>query len=107
MNKRDSQKSHQRSSGASSKASPRPSPSTPGVPLVRPIRWLRDASPEEIAESLLAVDPEKTIEVVLVIVGRIGPELSARIDAVVTRAKEDVPRTLLHAGFSFARAITR
>lgn len=40
----------------------------------KPLKWLENATPQEIGEAILAVGHDKGIKVVTYIVGRIGPE---------------------------------
>lgn len=68
----------------------------------RPLRWLDEASPEEIGEALLAVGPEKAVRVGVYLATRLGPEFAVRIDRAVEQAEANpadaVGRTLA-AGF--------
>ena len=69
----------------------------------RPFPWLREASPEEIGEALMTVDPMKAAQIVTYIIGRTGPELASRVDAVVERTRQDPARVLMGAVGQFLR----
>ncbi len=56
---------------------------------VRPLQWLKDATPEEIGEALFAVGPDKTALVVHYLMGRMGPELGRRLEDLQSEVRSD------------------
>jgi hypothetical protein len=64
-----------------------------------PLRWLQEASAEEIGEALLAVGVEKAGAVVLYVGHRVGPELAQALDVALEKAQENPAETLKRVGF--------
>jgi len=81
-------------------------PSRSNAPATtRPVRWLREASPGEIAATLIDLDPEKAVAVVGAIVKIGGPELGARCDRVMEAFKADPARGLARLAGAFLRNV--
>ena len=55
----------------------------------RPIEWLNQASPAEIAEALLAVDTGKAASVALYVTERFGAEIGQAAEQFEARIAED------------------
>lgn len=51
----------------------------------RPLKWMREATPEEISEALVSVDVEKAAAVAGILLTRCGQVLGARMDAIIQR----------------------
>ena len=63
-----------------------------------PLRWLKDASPEEIGEALLSVGVDKAAEVVVYLAQRAGPEIGDALDRAMEQVQRDPARALARAG---------
>jgi len=67
----------------------------------RPLKWLRDATVEEIGEAML-LDPVKGMMVATYVQARSGVEIGSRIELAVDRAKANpgkVARSVVQALF--------
>ena len=64
------------------------------------IRWMEQASPEEIGDALLAVSTEKTAHVIAYLASKFGPEAGAQIDRIVERVERDPVKSLGRAALA-------
>ncbi len=71
------------------------------------IDWLRDASPDEIADALLAVDEEKAALVVVRLVGKTEGEVRRLLDGVGREFDADPVGTLARSFFGTISRINR
>jgi len=55
----------------------------------RPLAWLGDATVEEIAEALLAVDPVKAAQVAAYVASRAGISVGNRLELAARRVSRD------------------
>jgi len=60
----------------------------------RPMKWLREATVEEIGEALLAVDPLKAMAIGTYVQVRAGPEIGHKVEVAVNRARKDPAKTV-------------
>lgn len=60
----------------------------------RPLQWIEDATPEEIAEALLAVDEEKAYRVALYLGSRLPPEIARISEHIEHEIRRDPGRAL-------------
>lgn len=54
-----------------------------------PLRWLEEATPQEISEALLAVDEVKAVRVGAYLTQRVGPEAEHIIESAQRNLEED------------------
>ena len=67
----------------------------------RPLKWIREASAEEIAEAILTVDMEKAVAVAGILMTRGGQHFGARLDQVIAKYGQeprDVAANFIRAG---------
>ena len=76
-------------------------------PTVRPHRWLRESTAEEIATALAGIDPEKAIQVVVVLTTRSGQEMAVRIDRAIEEGRSDPKGLAVRLGRSIFREVLR
>jgi hypothetical protein len=60
------------------------------------LRWLEEASPEEIGEALLSIGVKKATRVGVYLAQRIGPDLGEAIDVAVERARNNPGEAILN-----------
>lgn len=61
----------------------------------RPLAWIDESSPEEIAEALLSVDERKAYEVTVYLMQRLPPELARMAEVAVERVKRNPVKALM------------
>jgi NADPH-dependent 7-cyano-7-deazaguanine reductase QueF len=71
----------------------------------RPLKWFREASPEEIGEMILSLPGDQYVEVMLYVAQHSGSEIKRRLERAKSKADSNPARTLVKGLTGFISAL--